>query len=174
MYVYAVPIRRDGNGDSAGAVAVFQNAGYIALQGSKIWHDTAIRLLVQVFLIGGITLLIVRWNMIRPIARIAKWVQAVRAGRPATHDDLPVADGFEPLTLEVRKLATSLRVAQASAEEEARLRGAAQAHWTPERLRVYIGSILRDSRRVRGLQSRAVRARASRKRIDARCRPADW
>ena len=144
MYVYAVPVRRDGA--NAGAVAVFQNAGYIALQGSKIWHDTAIRLLLQVLLIGSITLLIVRWNMIRPIARLAKWMQAVRAGRPATHDDLPVADGFEPLTLEVRKLATSLRVAQASAEEEARLRGAAQAHWTAERLRVYIGSILRDSR----------------------------
>ncbi|MEI9976293.1 MAG: hypothetical protein WDO73_32135 [Ignavibacteriota bacterium] len=46
----------------------------------------------------------------------------------------------------MRKLATSLRVAQASAEEEARLRGTAQAHWTAERLRVYIGTILRDSR----------------------------
>jgi alpha,alpha-trehalose-phosphate synthase [UDP-forming] len=144
MYVYAVPVRRDG--EIVGAVAIFDDAGYIDLQGSKMWHDTALRVLVQVLLIGGITLLIVRWSMMRPIARIAKWVQEVRAGRPGTHEDLPADAGFEPLTMEVRKLATSLRVAQASAEEEARLRGAAQAHWTAERLRVYIGHILRDSR----------------------------
>ncbi|MEI9976294.1 MAG: hypothetical protein WDO73_32140 [Ignavibacteriota bacterium] len=80
MYVYAVPVRRDGR--IAGAIAVFQDAGYIALQGSKIWHDTAIRLVVQVLLIGGITLLIVRWSMMRPLARIAKWVRRCgRAGR---------------------------------------------------------------------------------------------
>jgi alpha,alpha-trehalose-phosphate synthase [UDP-forming] len=142
-YVQAVPVRSEG---PTGAVAIFNDAGYIDLQGSKIWHDTALRVLVQVLLIGAITLLIVRWSMMRPIARIAQWVQAVRAGRPAGQSELPAEEGFEPLTLEVRKLATSLRVAQASAEEEARLRGAAQAHWTAERLRVYIGHILRDSR----------------------------
>jgi len=144
MYVYAVPVRRGGG--IVGAVAIFHDASYIDLQGSKIWHDTALRVVVQVFLIGVITLLIVRWSMMRPIARIAQWVQEVRAGRPATHVDLPADAGFEPLTVEVRKLATSLLVAQASAEEEARLRGAAQAHWTAESLRVYIGNILRDSR----------------------------
>jgi alpha,alpha-trehalose-phosphate synthase [UDP-forming] len=136
-------VRRAGG--AAGAIAVFDDAGYIDLQGSRIWKNTALRVVVQVFLIALITLLIVRWSMMRPIARIAQWVQEVRAGRPAAHGDLPVDSGFEPLTLEVRKLATSLRVAQASAEEEARLRGAAEAHWTPERLRIYIGNMLRHS-----------------------------
>ena len=144
MYVYAVPIRRDGT--VVGAVAIFHDARYIDSQASKIWHDAALRLVVQVLLVGGITVLIVRWNMMRPIARIAHWAREVRAGRSAPRVDLPVDGGFEPLTMEVRKLATSLRVAQASAEEEARLRGAAQAHWTAERLRVYIGHILCDSR----------------------------
>ena len=144
MYVYAVPVRR--NGGITGAVAIFDDASFIDLQGSKIWHDTVVRVVLQVFLIGAITLLIVRWSMTRPIARIAQWVQEVRSGRSAAHVDLPADSGFEPLTMEVRKMATSLLVAQASAEEEARLRGAAQAHWTAERLRVYIGNILRDSR----------------------------
>jgi hypothetical protein len=142
LYVYAVPVRRDGG--VVGAVAVFYDASYVDSQGSQIWHDTMVRVVVQVFLIAVITLLIVRWSMIGPIARIAQWVQEVRSGRPPTY--LPVDSGFEPLTMEVSKLATSLRVAQASAEEEARLRGAAEAHRTPERLRVYIGNTLQDSR----------------------------
>jgi len=153
MYVYAVPLRRGGG--IVGAVAIFHNASYIDLQGSKIWHDTALRVLVQVFLIGAITLLIVRWGMMRPIALIAQWVQAVRAGRSAAQVDLPADAGFEPLTLEVRKLATSLLVAQASAEEEARLRGAAQAHWTAERLRVFRKHFARQPS-FRGLQPRAL------------------
>ena len=143
LYVYAVPVRR--NGSVTGAVAVFHDAGYIDSQGSQIWHDTMVRTVIQIFLIGAITLLIVRWSMMRPIARLAQWVRDVRAGRPPTHVDLPADAGFEPLTLEVRKLATSLRVAQASAEEEARLRGAAEAQWTPERLRISIGNMLGDS-----------------------------
>ena len=143
MYVYVLPVR---HGDAlTGAVAIFTDAGYIDSQVSKIWHDTALRMLVQILLIGGITLLIVRWNMMRPIARIVQWAREVRAGRGGPPVELPVDGGFGPLTTEVRKLATSLRVAQASAEEEARLRGAAQAHWTAERLRVYIRHILRDS-----------------------------
>jgi len=144
MYVYAVPVRR--NGGVVGAVAVFHDAAYIESQRWQIWHDTGVRMLVQMLLIAAITLLMVRGSMMRPIARIAQWTQAARAGRVTAPLELPVDAGFEPLTAEVRKLATSLREAQASAEEEARLRGAAEAHWTPERLRVYISNMLRDSR----------------------------
>jgi|SRR5579872_2473910 len=77
MYVYAVPVRRDGA--VAGAVAVFHDASYIDLQGSRIWHDTALRVVLQVCLIAIVTLLMVRWSMMRPIARIAQWVHEVRA-----------------------------------------------------------------------------------------------
>ena len=143
VYVYALPVWHDGAVTLA--VAIVNDAAYIDTQVAAIWHDTALRVLVQILLIGGITLLIVRLNMMRPIARIAQWAREARTGR-ASPAELPQDDGFGPLTTEVRKLATSLHAAQASAEEEARLRGAAQAHWTAERLRVYIGHILRDSR----------------------------
>ncbi|HUB83559.1 MAG TPA: trehalose-6-phosphate synthase [Bryobacteraceae bacterium] len=144
VYVLALPVRHDGA--IIMAVSIFNDAAYIDSQVAAIWHDTALRVLVQMLLIGGITLLIVRLNMMRPIARLAQWAREARIGRTASPVELPQDDGFGPLTVEVRKLATSLHAAQASAEEEARLRGAAQAHWTAERLRVYIGHILRDSR----------------------------
>jgi alpha,alpha-trehalose-phosphate synthase [UDP-forming] len=97
-------------------------------------------------LIVPITLLIVRWSMERPIARMAQWVHDLRAGTTTSNPDLPVEDVLKPITREVTHLATSLRIARASAEEEARLRDSADSLWTAERLRVYQQYALEDSR----------------------------
>jgi alpha,alpha-trehalose-phosphate synthase [UDP-forming] len=144
MHVYAVPVRR---GDQIiGALAVFHDASYIDAQNVKIWRDTFKRSLVQMLLIAGITLLIVRWSMERPIARMAQWLKDLRAGSAEPNPDLPAEDVFKPLTREVTNLAASLKMARASAEEEARLREAAASLWTAERLRVYQQAALEDSR----------------------------
>jgi trehalose 6-phosphate synthase len=45
---------------------------------------------------------------------------------------------FEPLVEEVMHLARSITVARAAAEEEARLREAAESIWTPERLKEHV------------------------------------
>ncbi len=55
-------------------------------------------------------------------------------------------DVLQPIKREVTNLATSLRIARASAEEEARLREAADSLWTAERLRVFQQATLEDSR----------------------------
>jgi trehalose 6-phosphate synthase len=144
MHVYAVPIH---SGDSAPwALAVFHDASYIDAHNSKIWRDTFKNVLVQMLLISTITLLIVRWTMERPIKRLAQWLQDLRAGSAAPHPDLPSNDVFKPLTLEVTHLADSLKIARASAVEEARLRETANSLWTAERLRVYQQEALEESR----------------------------
>jgi alpha,alpha-trehalose-phosphate synthase [UDP-forming] len=143
-HVYAVPVRNDGQ--VVGALAVFHDASYIGAQNSKIWQDTFKHVLVQMLLIATITLLIVRWSMERPIARMAQWLHDVRAGTTTSNPDLPVEDVLKPITREVTHLATSLRIARASAEEEARLRDSADSLWTAERLRVYQQYALEDSR----------------------------
>ena len=144
MHVYAVPVH-SGN-QIAGALAVFHDASYIDAQNAKLWRDTFTHVLVQMGLIVAITLLIVRWTMVRPIARMEQWLKELRAGTTEMHSDPPVADVFKPLTREVTHLATSLRMARASAEEEARLREAADSLWTAERLRVYLEGALDGSR----------------------------
>jgi trehalose 6-phosphate synthase len=141
--VYAVPVHHD---DQIWALAVFHDASYIHAQDMAIWRSTFKHLLVQMLLISAITLLIVRWTMERPIARMAQWVKDLRSGELTTNPDLPVEDVLQPITREVNNLATSLRIARASAEEEARLREAADSLWTAERLRVYQQSALEDSR----------------------------
>src|SRR5579864_445600 len=143
IHVYAVPVHHD---DQLWALAVFHDAAYIHAQDMVIWRSTFRHVLVQMLLISAITLLIVRWSMERPIARMAQWLKELRSGEPLTNPDLPVEDVLKPLTREVTSLATSLRIARASAEEEARLREAADSLWTAERLRVYQQATLEDSR----------------------------
>jgi len=143
MHIYAVPLNRSER--VAGALAVFHDAQYIDAQSAKIWRDTFARVLVQMMLIAAITLLIVRWSMVRPIARMAQWMKDLRAGRVEPNSTLPLEDVLQPLTQEVTHLAASLKMARASAEEEARLREAKESAWTAERLRVCLQSTLEDS-----------------------------
>ncbi len=144
MQVYAVPLH--GGDHITGALAIFHDATYIDAQNAKMWRDTFARVIVQMFLIAGITILIIRWSMVRPITRMAQWMKDLRAGKRVPHPDLFVGDVLKPLTQEVTHLATSLRLARASAEEEARLREAAESLWTAERLRVSLHGTLEGSR----------------------------
>jgi trehalose 6-phosphate synthase len=144
IHLYAVPVH--GPDQTTWALAVFHDASYIDAQNAKIWRDTFKHVLVQMLLIAGITLLIVRWSMERPLKRMAQWLQDLRAGSTEPDPDLPAGDVFKPLTREVTHLAASLRLARASAEVEARLRETANSLWTAERLRVYQQATLEDSR----------------------------
>jgi alpha,alpha-trehalose-phosphate synthase [UDP-forming] len=143
IHVYAVPVH---HADQLWALAVFNDASDIHAQDMAIWRSTFKHVLVQMLLISAITLLIVRWSMERPIARMAQWLKDLRAGEAMADPDLPAEDVLRPITREVTNLATSLRIARASAEEEARLREAADSLWTAERLRVYQQATLEDSR----------------------------
>jgi len=143
IHVYAVPVHHDGQ---LWALAVFHDASDIHAQDMAIWRSTFKHVLVQMLLISAITLLIVRWSMERPIARMAQWLKALRAGESMANPDFAEEDVLQPITREVTNLATSLRIARASAEEEARLREAADSLWTAERLRVFQQATLEDSR----------------------------
>jgi trehalose 6-phosphate synthase len=139
MYIYAVPLR---TGDHiAGAMALFHDVGYIEANRLKMWRDILARVIVQMLVIVAITLLVIRWTMVRPILRTAQWIRDLRAGRAARHGPSEEAV-LKPLTLELTHLATSLQQARASAEAEARLRETAESLWTAERLRVFLRTVL--------------------------------
>jgi hypothetical protein len=91
-------------------------------------------------------LLILRWSLRRPLARLTQWLREVHRGGISATPALPEEEVFQPLQREVTRLATSLTAARAAAEEEARLRAAAEALWTAERLRFSVRSKLGGSR----------------------------
>jgi len=144
MHAYALPLHQQGN--VAGGLAIVHDAAYIGAQGHSVWRETFLRILVEMFIIVLVTLLIVRWSLTRPIARAAQWMRALRIGRTPTRPAIPDLDFLRPLAHEMTTFAESLSHARSAAENEARLRDAAEFIWTAERLGVHVRAKLNGSR----------------------------
>jgi trehalose 6-phosphate synthase len=144
IHQYVLPL---GHGDQEGAVlAIIQDASFIEAQKIQIWRQTFFRTLVQIFLIGLTTLLVVRWSIVGPIAKAAQWMRAMRTGKAWPRSVPPDVDLLRPLTKEMASFAESLKAAREAAEMEAQLREAGESHWTPERLSVHVRTKLEESR----------------------------
>jgi trehalose 6-phosphate synthase len=140
MHVYALPL--EAGGIAIGAVGIFHNA---ALLGAPVWRR-AIAGLVETLLIVGLTLAIVRWSLGKPLRRMAEWLRELRTGDAPGEGQPPNEEMFGPLASEVTRIASSLHIARAAAEEEARLRDASSSLWTAERLRIAMQGKLNGSR----------------------------
>ena len=112
----------------------FTDASFIDRQTAQLRQESYLHVLIQTLFIVLTTLLIIRWSILRPIARTAKWIRDLRDGKRVPRPSLAEGDLFKPLAQEVTHLAKSLEAARAAAEEEARLRETAESLWTPERL----------------------------------------
>ena len=142
--IYAVALNVDNN--YAGTLVIVHDADYINAQSSNFWYRTFLRTTVEVLLISITTLLIIRWSLEGPITRTVQWMRALRTGKASLGRDAPEHDLFTPLKHEVTTLVESLAAARESAEQEARLRQAAESTWTAERLSVHVRSKLGSSR----------------------------
>jgi len=165
VHVLALPIRRprsratgvspvEPGGDARlstsnpdevlGGLAVVHDVSYIRAQSLLVWRQSFFRVLAQVFLIVLITLLIVRWSITGPIARAALWMRALRTGKVSFRQEVPDLAMFRPLAREVATMAESLNHARNAAENEARLRDAAESLWTADRLSVQLRTRLEN------------------------------
>jgi trehalose-6-phosphate synthase len=145
LHIYALPLRRDD--ELVGELLIVHDASYIDAQIARLWRETFVRVLVQVFLIVLITVVIVRWSVAGPIARAAQWMQALRSGKPiASPTTMSDLDLLRPLAREMTSIAESLTAARSAAAREAQLREAAESSWTADRLSAHVRSKLGDSR----------------------------
>jgi len=145
VHIYALPLH---SGDELlGGLAIVHDEGYIHAESLRIWRETFLSALAHVFLIVLITLLIVRWSIAGPIARTARWMQALRTGRAASSRiRVPDMELFRPLAREVATFAESLNTARSAAQLEARLRETSESMWTADRLAVHVRDRLKDGR----------------------------
>ncbi len=144
MHVLSLPLRA-GRG-VIGAVSIFHDVGFIGARGAAVVRRALTAVAAQILLIAGITILIVRWSLGKPMQKMAQWLRDLRTGDASGGGELPNEEIFQPLATEVTRLATSLNTARAAAVEEARLREAGQSLWTPERLRISVENKLNGSR----------------------------
>ncbi len=140
-YLYAVPLQ--GEDRPVGALVIILDASQTELRPADLWQPNVIRLLLLASVVSLLTLLVVKWNITSPVARLAEWARQLRAGKAAPP---PVSDQlFGPLASEVTELAKSLEGARAAAEREASLRLEGDALWTEERLKQFVRSQLNDT-----------------------------
>jgi alpha,alpha-trehalose-phosphate synthase [UDP-forming] len=143
VHLYAYPLRQ--HDQAVGALLIVHDAGYINTQSAGMWREALLRVSVQVLLIALITLLIVRWSIVGPIAKAAQWMKALRTGKGGIPSPAPDIDLLRPLAREMQTFAASLVAARSAAEAEALLRDTAESVWTAERLGVHVRSKLADS-----------------------------
>jgi len=146
MHVAAVPVRSGST--VLGTLEVFHDASYIPLRAAATWRRTIASVGLQTMLILAVTLVTLRFGLGRPVSQMAQWLRSLRIGAEDDAPRLPGDPEFEPLQQEVSRLASSFTAARAAAEEEARLRDAADFHWTTDRLRVFVQGRLNGSRLV--------------------------
>jgi alpha,alpha-trehalose-phosphate synthase [UDP-forming] len=142
--VFAEPIKSDGA--TVGSLAIFHDSAYIDKQRTAMWWRAVASIGMETILIVAVTLLVLRWRLGMPLARLADWLRDLRTGVAPKDLGLPEESVFDPIKREARRLARTLTAARAAAEEEARLRNAAESLWTPERLRISIRNKLDGSR----------------------------
>jgi trehalose-6-phosphate synthase len=135
-FVHVVPLQQDDG--PIGAAAVLLDAEYLDTAEWDLWQRTAVRIGVLTLLLTGITWLVVRWSVTRPMARIAEWTRQLKSGKPVTLPPQADVSLFGPLATEVTGLARTLARARLAAAEEARLRLAGESLWTEERLKQFV------------------------------------
>ncbi|HKD61698.1 MAG TPA: trehalose-6-phosphate synthase [Terracidiphilus sp.] len=123
-----------------GALAILIDSSYIQEQGYGLWRRSFWWIVATVLLIAGVTFLMVRWFLMKPLMRVADRLRRLRMGHferglSASSPEFAI---FSPLAREVETMAESLIAARAAAAAEARLRDAGEHYWTPERLAVHM------------------------------------
>jgi trehalose-6-phosphate synthase len=144
VYLQAVPLH-GADKSVTGGIVVVHDAAYIRTEIFRTWGRVFVHIALQVLVIVAITLLIVRWSLAGPIARVALWMKALRTGRHATLPSANDLDFLLPLTREVAPLAESMQRARAAAETEARLRNTNESVWTAQRLADHVRGKLNGS-----------------------------
>jgi trehalose 6-phosphate synthase len=123
-------------GQVSGALVLVEDAGYIRSESEQVWGRSFLRTAAFVVLIVGVTLLMIRWFLMKPMTRVAERLRRLRMGHidDVGEDNTRELGFFSPLAREVETMAESLIEARAAAAAEARLRDEGAHIWTAERL----------------------------------------
>ncbi len=130
------------------AVIFYTDAEYIKNILKTIWLGNFIRWFIQALVISIVTLLVIRWGILRPLNRVVEWVKAARFGNVEQIGKRPPINFLAPLYKEISGIAQAMQEARAVAQEEARLRTTGEAIWTPERLNEEMKQILENKMMV--------------------------
>jgi trehalose-6-phosphate synthase len=146
LYEYVRVIRRENLPSIA--MIFYADADYIKNIIDSIWFRNFLRWFLQSLVISVVTLLIIRWIILKPVNKVIEWVKAARFGNLDQLEKQPPTTFLKPLYKEISGIAQAMYEAKAIAKEEARLRTAGEAIWTPERLNEEMKQLLQGRKLV--------------------------
>jgi hypothetical protein len=76
MYLYGLPLYHEEM--ATGTMVMVYETKQIQDRVALIWENNFIRLLVSALFISLTTLLVIRWSMVHPIAKMAEWMKSLR------------------------------------------------------------------------------------------------
>lgn len=146
VYLHVIPLEKAGT--IGGALGVIHDRTYILQRVRESWKRLAVTFSILALILSATTLLIIRWSVTGPIAKMAEWAKRARLGEtppPPKPKSIHDRDEVEKLIFEVAHMASSLKSARLDLIERSRLKQSEDAVWTKERLKEYLRSKLGES-----------------------------
>lgn len=142
---HAVPLLKEDQ--VAGALGLIHDRGYIVNHIRGFWKNSALTFSILAAILSIVSLLVIRWSVTGPIARIGEMIQKALGGEPGNEPKAVREQGdIEKLLYGVSHMAASLKAAKLDLAEQSRLVNAEGTVWTKERLKDYLQSQLRGKR----------------------------
>ncbi|MFA7255818.1 MAG: trehalose-6-phosphate synthase [Candidatus Omnitrophota bacterium] len=136
---HAVPLMKEDK--VVGALGLIHDRGYIVTQIKEFWKSSALTFSILAAILSIISLIVIRWSVTGPIARIGLMVQKALGVDPKAE---PKEQGdIEKLLSGVSHMAATLKAARFDLVEQSRTVNAEGTVWTKERLKDYLKTRLR-------------------------------
>lgn len=132
-----IPLEKDGA--VVGALGLIHDRTYIVRRINEFRKRTAFSFSILALILSVTTLVIIRWSITGPIARIAELVRKAAGGDMAPSFEAVKEKGeIEKLLFAVNHMASNLKAARLDLVEQSRLANSEGAVWTKERLKDYL------------------------------------
>jgi hypothetical protein len=136
---HAVPLMKEDK--IVGALGLIHDRRYILTQIKEFWKSSALTFSILAAILSIISLIVIRWSVTGPIARIGLMVQKALGVDPKAESK--EKDDIEKLLSGVSHMAATLKAARFDLVEQSRTVNAQGMVWTKERLKDYLKTRLR-------------------------------
>ncbi len=138
---YAMPITKADQ--VVGALGLIHDRTFIVRRIQEAWKSSAVTFSILAFILSATTLVIIRWSVTGPIAKIAEAIKKTASGEelPSLNVSSEPED-IDKLASAVIRMASHLKSVRKTLAEQSRAMNAHGAVWDRDRLRDYLKSKL--------------------------------
>lgn len=137
VYFYSIPLVKEGA--VVGSLGLIHDRTFIVNQIRGFWKRSAFTFSILAVILSVITLIVIRWSVTGPIARIAELIRkSTGSEAPGSYTSSAEKGEIEKLFFAVTHMASSLKAAKLDLAQQSRIINAEGAVWTKERLKDYL------------------------------------